>query len=196
MGRYISTGIIFQYRFSKMEVERQYQRLFWKEKAFSEIKQEIIDQLFPEIYDYEEDGYYLYVYLSDSVKGEDIVTTIKTYYSLIGMCNDDKEQINRVSNQIKGKTMNEIYKIAQEKFSHLFQDTELGAYGCYYAYPLVIDGKRGFYSACVSIIMIESSSAKTSTEDDLLSYNFFTDLLRYRMKPDKLADAMIVFLSP
>ena len=37
---------------------------------------------------------------------------------------------------------------------------------------------------------------KTITEDDLISYDFFTDLLRYRMKPDKLADAMLIFLSP
>ena len=26
MGRYISTGIVFQYRFSKTEVEQQYER--------------------------------------------------------------------------------------------------------------------------------------------------------------------------
>ena len=53
-----------------------------------------------------------------------------------------------------------------------------------------------FCEVSMSIIMIDASSAKTDTEDDLLSYDFFTELLRYRMKPERLADAMIIFLSP
>ena len=60
----------------------------------------------------------------------------------------------------------------------------------------MLEGEKRFYSAHVSIITIEASSAKTVTEDDLLSYDFFTELLRYRMKSDKLADSMIIFLSP
>lgn len=196
MGRYISTGIVVQYSFSKVEIELQYEKHTRKKKAFSEIKQEIIDQLSPSIYDYEEDDDYLYVYFSDSVKGEDLVTTMKAYYSLRGWDVEDDDEINEVSKCIEGKTMNDFYKYAQEKGSYIFHDVELGGCWCYYAYPLVIEGKRRFFSARMSIIVIDSSSAKTSTEDDLLSYDFFTDLLRYRMKPDKLADAMIIFLSP
>ena len=84
MGRYISTGIIFQYCFSKTEIEQEYERQFRKMKQFSELKPEIILQLFPEIYNYEEDEYYLYVYLADSVKSEDLITTMKAYHSLVG----------------------------------------------------------------------------------------------------------------
>ena len=61
MGRYISTGIVFQYRFSKTEIERQFERRFWNRKPFSEMKQAIISQLFPEIYHYEEDENNLFI---------------------------------------------------------------------------------------------------------------------------------------
>lgn len=196
MGRYISTGIVFQYRFSKTEIEQQYERRYWKKKPFSELRQEIISQLFPGIYDHEEDDDYLYVYLSDSVKAEDIITTMKAYHSLIGMGKDEADEMERVVEKLKGKTLNDVYKIAQERESYLFYDTELGYSYSYYAYPLVLEGEKRFYSAHVSIITIEASSAKTVTEDDLLSYDFFTELLRYRMKSDKLADSMIIFLSP
>ena len=59
MGRHISTGIVFQYRFSKTEIEQQYERRYRKKIPFSEIKQEIISQVFPDIYDHEEEDDYL-----------------------------------------------------------------------------------------------------------------------------------------
>lgn len=195
MGRYISTGIVYQYCFSKSEVERQYENIHWEKKSFSEIKQQIINQLFPEIYDYEEDESNLYIYLSDSLHAEDLVSTMKAYCSLARMSNDKMKEIESIGVLLQGRTMNEAYKYAEEKPSCLFHRMELGT-GSYYACPLSIDGQVNFYRVHASIIMIDSSSAKTMTEDDLLSYDFFTDLLRYRMKPDKLADSMIIFLSP
>lgn len=196
MGRYISTGIVFQYRFSKKKVEQQYERYFWKKQPFSELKQAIIDQLFPDIYDHEEDDDYLYVFLSDSVKVIDIITTMKAYYSLVGMGKEKTKEMERVIERLKGKKVIDIYHIAQERTSFLLYDTELGYSYSYYAYPLLFEGKKCFFSVHASIITIDSSSSKTMTEDVLLSYDFFTDLLRYRMRPDKLADSMIIFLSP
>ena len=160
------------------------------------MKQEIISQLFPDIYDHEEDDEYLYVYLADSVKSEDLVTIMKAYYSIVGMSREESDEMEIICDKLKGKTLNDAYSIAQESASFLFYDTELGFSYAYYAYPLILEGKKSFYGVHVSIITIASSSAKTLTEDDLLSYDFFTDLLRYRMKPDKLADAVIIFLSP
>ena len=196
MGRYISTGIVFQYRFSKTEVEQRYERCFRKKKPFSELKREIINQLFPDIYDHEEDDGYLYVFLSDSVKVVDIITTMKAYYSLVGMGKEESKEMERVIERLEGKTLIEVYHIAQERTSCLFYDTELGYSYSYYAYPLLLEGEKNFYSVYASIITIDTSSSKTMSEDVLLSYDFFTDLLRYRMKPDKLADSMIIFLSP
>lgn len=196
MGRYISTGIIFQYCFSKSRIEQLYRKLFMKEKAFSDLKQEIIDQLFPEIYDNEEDDEYLYVYLADSVKSEDIVTTMRTFYSVFGMCKDESVKFEEVCNRLKGVTIKEAYKIAQERSSYLYYDTQLGYSYAYYGCPLILEGKKFFCDVHLSVVTIEASSSKTLTEDDISPYDFFTDLLRYRMKPDKLADAMIVFLSP
>ena len=193
MGRYISTGIVFQYRFSKTEVEQQYERRFRKKKPFSELKQDIIDQLFPDIYDYEENDDYLYIYLSDSIKVEDLITTMKSYYSLVGMGEYESEEMDKVIESLKGKNLNDAYSIAQERVLYLFYDTELGYNYAYYAYPLELEGEKSLFTVHLSIVTIYTSSAKTSTEDDLESYDLFTDLLRYRMKPDKLADSMIIF---
>ena len=112
------------------------------------------------------------------------------------MSKDESLELERVIERLIGKTLNDVYKTAQRRASYLFFDTELGYSYSYYAYPLVLGGEKRFYTAHVSIITIDASSAKTVTEDDLLSYDFFTELLRYRMRPDKLADAMIIFLSP
>ena len=196
MGRYISTGIVYQYCFSKAEIEKQYAKHYWKKKPFSELKHTIIDQLFPDIYDHAEDEAYLYFYLSKSFCGDEIIRTIKSYYSIVGMADSESDEIEKVFEKLKGKSLREAYEIARERKSYLFYDTELGYSYAYYAYPLVIEEKKQFFSVHASIITIAASSAKTSTEDDLLSYDFFTELLRYRMKPDKLADAMLIFLSP
>lgn len=196
MGRYISTGIVYQYCFSKEEVERQYTEHYWKKKPFSELKQAIIDQFFPDIYNHSEDEGYLYFYLSESFSGDDLIRTLKSYYSIAGMADSESDEIEKVCEKLKGKSLREAYEIARERQSHLLYDTELGYSYAPYAYPLVIEGKKQFFSVHASIITIEASSAKTLTEDDLLPYDFFTELLRYRMKPDKLADAMLIFLSP
>ena len=51
MGRFISTGIIYQYGINKAHIPGI---------ESSNTKQEIIDQLFPDIYDFREDENYLY----------------------------------------------------------------------------------------------------------------------------------------
>lgn len=196
MGRYISTGIVYQYCFEKQQIESEYHERCWERKSFSEMKEELIKQLFPEIYNYREDDDNVYFTLSDSVRPNDLLNCIKGYYSIVGFGKNDAEEIEGIEEVLKDKTIDEAYEISEEKPSYLFQSIELGYRYQYYAYPLVIEGKRFFCEVHVSIIMIDSSSAKTMTEDDLLSYDFFTDLLRYRMKPDKLANAMIIFLSP
>lgn len=196
MGQYISTGIVYYYLFEKSEVEREYERLCWKKKPFSELKQEIINQMFPEIYDFVEDKDYIMFCLSDSLRGGDFVSTIQTYYSLFGKTVDNNKDIKEMTDCLKGKTIKEAYEIAKNNTLYLFWEMIIGYNRGFYAYPLVIDGVRSFYKARASILMINSSPVKTITEDSLLSYDFFTELLRYRMKPDKLADSMLIFLTP
>ena len=197
MGRYISTGIVYQYCFEKAEFVRQ--NLWqWHRKPFSELKNEIIGQMFPKIYDYEEDDQHIYFTLSDSISTDDLISCIKAYYSLVSLNEYSAKELEELETLLRGKTIDDAYELAGEKPFCLFQGVGLGChnYYGYYAYPLVIDGEKEFYGVNASIIMIDSSSAKTDTEDDLLSYDFFTELLRFRMKPERLADAMIIFLSP
>ena len=196
MGRYISFGIVYRYLFEKQQIEREYQRRCWGKKEFGEMKDEIIKQFFPDIYEYKEYDKYISFTLSSSVTSEDLIECIKTYYSLVGIGTEEAKELEEVCKQLEGKTIHEAYKYSEENPSYMFQYEELGYNNGYYACPLVVNGEKFFCGVHTSIIMIDSSSAKTVTEDDLLSYDFFTDLLRYRMQPDKLANTMIVFLSP
>lgn len=196
MGRYISFGIVYRYLFEKQQIEHECQRRCWRRKEFKEMKEEIIRQLFPDIYDYEEDDKYISFTLSGSVKSEDLIECMKTYYSLVRISKEEAKELEDLYQQLEGKTIHEAYKYSEDKPSYLFQSEQLGYSYEYYAYPLVVGGEEFFCGVHTSIIMIDSSSAKTITEDDLLSYDFFTDLLRYRMQPIKLANSMIVFLSP
>ena len=186
MGRYISTGIIYQYGFAKSSIpgiESQ------------EVKQQVIEQLFPEIYDFREDESYFYLTLSSSLSASDLISAMEAYYSLTGLTDEESDEYNQVKQLLEGKTIAEAYTEAEEKQSYLYSAEELGYNYSYYGVPLVINGIRKYYPVHVWIIMIDQSSAKTITEDDLFSYRFFTTLLRYRMKPEKLADAMLIFLS-
>lgn len=186
MGRYISTGIIYQYGFTKSSIP---------EIDSPDVKQQVLNQLFPEIYDFREDDKYFYLKLSSKIPVSELISLMETFYGIRGIDSAENEEFEQVKQLLEEKTIDEAYEIARERPSYLFQADQLGpAYG-YYAIPLVINGERKLYPVYIWCIMIESSSAKTNTEDDLVSYDFFTDLLRYRMRPSKLADAMLVYLS-
>ena len=196
MGRFISTGIVYQYVFKKSDIEETYQREFWKKVTFSELREEIIEQMFPEIYTCDEDDDFIWFTLSDILSADDILSVMRTFYSFQGDGTECSEDFAELCDKLKGKTVADAFLYSKEKSSYLFQYMGMGYIYQYYAYPLTLSGKRFFNKVHVSVIMIEMSSAKTATEDDLLSYDFFTDLLRYRLKPEKLADSMLVFLSP
>jgi len=186
MGRYISTGIIYQYGFAKSSIPGI---------ESPEVKQQLLDQLFPDIYEFQEDEDYLYFGLSGSITASDIISAMGAYFSLRGLANETSEEFERVKKLLEGKTVGEAYEIAEKKQSYLYQADELGYSYAYYAVPLVINGEREFYPVHIWSIMIDQSSFKTISEDDLFFYDFFTDLLRYRMKPETLADAMLIYLS-
>ncbi len=187
MGRHISTGIIYKYGFAKSSIPGI---------NSNKIKQQVINQLFPDIYDYQETDEYLLFGLSSNIQVSDLISAMGSYYALNGLSKEESDEFEEVKKLLEGKTIDEAYEEAEETPSYLYQACELGYRYDYYAIPLVIDGKRKFYPVHIWSIMIDSSSAKTITEDALLSYDFFTDLLRYRMKSEKLGNAMFIFLSP
>ncbi len=196
MGRYISYGIIYQFVISKARLEELYHRRFSEKKPLSEFKQEIINQMFPQIYSWEEDDEHLYFFIRDSFTGDDIIETMNAFYGIHGYRKSYMEELSSVYSNLKGATIDDVIEYGKGKPSFLFQEISLG-----YSYsPLFIrirlNGRSLFINVHAELMMIESASSKTFTEDDAESYDFFTDLLRYRMKPDKLADAMLVFLSP
>ena len=103
MGRFISTGIIYQYGINKAHIPGI---------ESSNTKQEIIDQLFPDIYDFREDENYLYFKLSDKVSVSDIISTIENYYDLIHVFEHRCEEFERVKQRLENKSIYDVYNIA------------------------------------------------------------------------------------
>lgn len=195
MGRFISYGIVYQYVISKAELEERYHRAFHTEKPMSEFKQEIINQMFPQIYRWEEDDAYLYFFIRDSYTGDDIIEIMKAFYDIHGYGEDYMEELSPVFSYLKGATIDDAVKTMKENPSYLFQNVSMGFVYSPFAIPFKLNGRKIYISVHVELMMIEMAQFKTLTEDDAESYDFFTYLLRYRMKPNKLADAMLVFLS-
>ena len=186
MGRFISTGIIYQYGINKAHIPGI---------ESSNTKQEIIDQLFPDIYDFREDENYLYFKLSDKVSVSDIISTIENYYDLIHVFEHRCEEFERVKQRLENKSIDDVYKIAEEMPSYLFQTDEIGySYEPFYI-PLLSSEKRALCPVHIWCILIDPSPNKTYSEDEFCAFPFYTDLLRYRMKPEKLADSMLIYIS-
>ena len=194
MGRYISTGIVYMYAFNKAKVEKEYSSKFGK-TPFSKIKPLIIDQLFPELYEQYENDEHFFLSLSKSIRGEDIASLMKAYFSLVGDKEDIFDTMEKLAEAMKGLNADQVYLFAGEVTEPFFSQVNLGTSYPTYMIPLVVNGKRHFFTASLLLIKIDNASSKTDTEDDIESYDFFTDLLRYRMKPEKLADSMIIYLS-
>lgn len=193
MGRYISFGIVRTYCFFKESINKWLNlRLHLKE---SDVKEALMNQMFPDIYDFiETDDSYEFTLKSDlSVK--DIVELISHFWDVAHIPKSDREGICEAISEMP---LDAALDLAKKKKFYKYQDFQL--YGKFYggssfAYPLIIGGKRVYMNAEVLGIMIAQSYSKTISESDLHPYDFFTELLRYRLKPCKLADSTLVFLS-
>ena len=197
MGRYVSFGIVRTYCFFKKSI-RDYVndwfnlRLNLKEE---DVKNALVEQMFPDIYEFiETDDSYEFT-LKNDLSVNDIVELLSRFWDVAHIPESERK---RICETISEMTLNDALDLAEEKKFCKYQDFHL--YGRFYggspfAYPLTVNGKQIYMAAEVFGVMIGQSDSKTISESDIRPYDFFTELLRYRLKPCRLADSALVFLS-
>jgi len=195
MGRYVSFGIVRTYCFFKKSI-RDYDwfnlRLNLKEE---DVKNALVEQMFPDIYEFiETDESYEFT-LKNDLSVNDIVELLSRFWDVAHIPESERK---RICETISEMTLNDALDLAEEKKFCKYQDFHL--YGRFYggspfAYPLTVNGKQIYMAAEVFGVMIGQSDSKIISESDIRPYDFFTELLRYRLKPCRLADSALVFLS-
>lgn len=197
MGRYVSFGIVRTYCFFKKSI-RDYVndwfnlRLNLKE---DDVKNALVEQMFPDIYDFTETDYGYEFTLKSDLSENDIVELLSHFWDVAHIPESEREEICET---ISGMSLNDALDLAEEKKFYKYQEFHL--YGRFYGgspfvYPLTVNGKQIYIAAEVFGVMIGQSDSKTISESDIRPYDFFTELLRYRLRPCKLADSALVFLS-
>ena len=197
MGRYVSFGIVRTYCFFKKSI-RDYVndwfnlRLNLKE---DDVKNALVEQMFPDIYEFiETDDSYEFT-LKGDLSVNDVVELLLRFWDVAHIPESEREGICEIISEM---TLNDALDLAEEKRFYKYQDFHL--YGRFYGgnpfvSPLTVNGKQIYMAAEVFGVMIDQSDSKTISESDIRPYDFFTELLRYRLKPCRLADSALVFLS-
>ncbi len=191
MGRHTGIGVVTAYRFNKNKLSREVNRSHFGDLIEDKvIKEALINQMFPDIYEFSEsDNYYTF-----SLRAN---ITMSEYNNLIhefSIILEDKPSEFVDYYEDGSRSLDDAITLDKEQDTDFFNPFELmDYYG--YRYPVTIESKRYCLSACVEGIMLDISCAKTVTEDDTFSYAFFTKLLRRCIKPHVLADSLLVFLT-
>lgn len=83
--------------------------------------------------------------------------------------------------------------LARDKVHSFFHAEYLSDF--FYFYPFKIGHRTHYARTEVQTISLTETCFKTLAEDDISPYDFFTELLRYRMRDLRLGDSMLVYLS-
>lgn len=194
MGRFISYGIATEYYFDKKIIKDKFRYKFDKPSE-EEIRHALINTFSSDIYDfYENDDLYFFG-LKDEISMQDIVELMKKYWEIRGASQRVQDDLEEIYNEIAEMSIEEALNYAKNCSMCYFSYLNLERIFPPLFYPVKLNGKKHFLYASAVGFHIDMASSKTDTEDEAESYDFFTDLLRYRLKPLKLADTMLVYLS-
>ncbi len=191
MGRYISIGVVTAYHFNKNKLSREVNRYRLGDLIEDKvIREALINQMFPDIYEFSEsDSYYTFSLRADIPMSE-YNNMIRELSKLL----EDKPSEFVDYYEDSSMSLDDAIALDKEQETDYFLPFELmDYYG--YNYPVTIESERRSLSTSVEGIMLDISCAKTVTEDDTFSYDFFTKLLRRCLKPHVLADSLLVFLT-
>lgn len=190
MGRYASYGIIDTFRISLDSLDREIHRNIWGKSLKDFGLEEILSQLPLNIYDVEESEGSISFRLKDTITSKEIVGVMDDFFKIFPY---KIKGIELILEKLSSMTMEELRSFARRREEENFQDFSL--YGEWYSRPVKIDHHILYPNTDVKGFMIYSSCSKMVVEDDIEPFNFLTELLRYRLKENPLADTLISFLS-
>ncbi len=191
MGRHIGIGVVTAYHFDKNKLSREVNRFRFGDLIEDKvIRETLINQMFPDIYEFSESENYYTFSLRANITMSEYNNLIHEFSNLL-----EHKPSEFVDYYEEGSmSLDDAIALDKEQDTDYFQPFELmDYYG--YCYPVTIESKRRCLSTSVEGIMLDVSCAKTVTEDDTWPYSFFTKLLRRCVKPHVLADSLLVFLT-
>lgn len=192
MGRFITYALATEIRIRKSDLEERIWRMNYKEPELSDERiQQIVAQI-SDVYEFKDQGSWLHFTFKDSLAVSDIIEIHKAFFDTY-ICGVKAGDLSELYSRLSGMSLSDALEYAEKHDSYYYSKSELPFY--MHVSPFDIDGKRIYVPAAIDVINFKYASYKTDTEDSAESYDFFSELLRYRLHPLKLADAMMVYLS-
>ena len=186
-------GLAAQYAILKTDLRRN---LVWQslgDVSEEDLQKELRTILPESLYEMEEDEEYYYFSLNDSVSVEDVIAIYDEFNNVVGYSENDSKYIKEHRKaMMKMKTLDEVMEYASNCRIKFW---ELELYGYVYSERHLLFGKTVKIPMYVDGVEFYIGHHKTSSESETESFDIFTDLLKYRLKGFKLADAMKVHLT-
>ncbi len=192
MGRYSCIGMAYSYAVRKDVLESTVRKQFAGKRQLDDLKGQITKQMFPDIYGFRESDDFLRWEIRDDIPVTDLTEIIRGFGELMrkfAEWKDDRSLI-RFLNHFP---IREAFRRSVEIDDSRYRPFRL--FSPLYHHPFLIDGTRVLVQTEVRGVALHTSTAKTMTEDEITPYEIFTELLRYRMRPLRLAVSMLAFLT-
>ena len=192
MGRYSCIGMAYSFAVRKDVLESTVRKQFAARRHLDDVKEQITMQMFPDIYGFRESGDFLRWEIRDDIPVTDLTDLVHGFGELMRYFTEwkDDRSLIRFLNRFR---IREAFRRSIEIDNPHYRPFRL--FSPLYHHPFRIDGTRIFVQTEVRGVALHTSTAKTMTEDDVTPYDIFTELLRYRMRPLRLADSMLAFLT-
>lgn len=190
MGQYSSYGIVHSFSISKESLNQRIRNKFFT-KSLDNFGIDVITNQMPDIYDVFLDDENINFKLKESFGPNDLANLIEDFFKILPY--KPYDEINELTDLIRKSDPESIYNLAKSRTFYNFVDFRL--YGIWYGMRIMIDGENFYPNTDVSGFMLYQSESKTVTENPLTTYDFMSDLLRYKLNPNPMAESMICFLS-
>lgn len=191
MGQYTTYGIIDSFDISKKSLDRDIKNKIWGKTLDDYGSDIVINQMPTHIYDVSEDDNFIRFKLKDPINMNDLANLVESFFEILPYSSPD--DVNEIVSFIRKSDYETVKSISKSREYYNFVDFHL--YGVWHRVSVKIDGQEFCPQTDVDGIMLFQSCDKTTTEDPISTYDFFTELLRYRLKSNPLSDSMICYLS-
>ena len=192
MGRYSCIGTACSFAVRKDVLESTVRKQLAGRRNLDDVKGQIKMQMFPDIYGFRESDDFLLWEIRDDIPVTDLTELVRCFGELMGnfMEWEDDRSLIRFLNRFP---IREAFRRSVELDNPHYRPFRL--FSSLYRYPFRIDGTRVLVRTEVRGVALHTSTARTMAEDEVTPYDIFTGLLRYRMRPLRLADSMLAFLT-
>ena len=193
MGTYIGMGMAAQYAIPKRDLRENLVWNFVGDVSEEDLQKELRTILPESLYGMSEDEKCYYFLLNGTVSVEDVISIYDEFNNVVGYRKEESIYIKEHRDALmQMKTLGEVLKYASNRKIKFWK---LCLVGYIYSECHLLFGKMVRIPMYVDGVDFYIGLSKTISESETESFDIFTDLLKYRLKGFKLADAMKVHLT-